>query len=184
LGGSPSSSVPTAAFSPDDRFVALGRGSSLRLWDRRSSDPPRALEIPWDAVVQREAFGGDGSMLVAEVAGSVLGYRTVVWSLPSVRPRIWFNGERPALSRDGGFVFTRTNEGPAAVWDIGAGPLAIRFGQPTMDIQIAAFTPGGLSVVTVGPGGIQVYSCDVCLSLDRLRALADQRIPPIVHQGG
>jgi WD40 repeat protein len=185
LPGAPTSPVTSATFSPDDRLVALGAGDSMRVWEWGAGGTPRTLELPGHTSVRRVAFSRDGSKLLVEVApepGSRAGFQTLVWQRQrgSWRLQVELDGYRARISPDGNFVFTQASDGLAA-WDVSTGRLAHHFDRPRT-ILLAVFTQDGQSVVTVRPDGAQVYSCDVCVPLDRLRRLAAERVPAVVRQ--
>jgi WD40 repeat protein len=183
LPGAPASPVTSAMFSADDRLAALGAGDSVRIWKWGSGDAARTIGLPRGMPVWRVAFSRDGSKLLVEVApqpGSRAGFETLVWQLASKRLQAELDGYRARFSPDGRFVFTRASDGLAA-WDATTGRLADHFDEPRT-ILLAVFAQDGQSVVTVRPDGAQVYACDVCVPLDRLRRLAAERVPSVVRQ--
>jgi WD40 repeat protein len=157
----------------------------MRVWEWGSGDAARTLKLPGHTSVRRVAFSRDGSKLLVEVGpqpGSRAGFQTLVWQRQrgSWRLQVELDGYRARISPDGRFVFTQASDGLAA-WDVSTGRLAHHFDRPRT-ILLAVFTQDGQSVVTVRPDDAQVYSCDVCVPLDRLRRLATERVPAIVRQ--
>jgi WD40 repeat protein len=167
-----------ATFRPDGRLLTTsleeGFGAS-RLWDlapRRSIYVVRGEEVGDVA-----AFSADGKRLVT--TGDNAGAR--IWD-GETGDSVAVLGRAgrvvdAGFNRDGTLVVTAGADGTARVWETetGAPLLTVRTGPGYL--ESAAFSPDGMQILTGGEDGLaRVYPCNVCGSVDDLRALARARL--------
>ena len=162
------------AFSQDHRLLAtVGTDGVVVLWRandghvlaRKRGEPSPEFNASQPV---KPAFSADGKLFVA--AGN--------WERqPSIRRTS--DGQQIATLTDGFNSVAFSPTGPlvvtdgASVWDGESGRRLLQLRNPPSGVFYAAFTPDGLRVV--GDHRL-IFSCDVCGSIDRLLALARQRI--------
>src|SRR5690606_18447189 len=61
----PVDSAAVLRLSPDGRWLAEPRGSTVRLWDLAGSGPPRTLRAPAGASIEAVDFSANGRFLAA-----------------------------------------------------------------------------------------------------------------------
>ena len=132
------------------------------------------------------AFSKDGRLVLTRGADAVQ-----VWDAASGEPISLIRGHgtgnvpsvtSASLSPDGRIVLTSGLDGTAKVWDAetGEGIAILRRGDDTSNntslVEAARFSPGGTLIAVVRGQHADIYRCDECQSLARLRRLADERV--------
>jgi WD40 repeat protein len=89
--------VPSAAFSPDDRMLAVGEEKQVALWELSSGKLRTRLRGPHKGRVVSLSFSADGRRL----ASACHRCEGCVWDLPSGKPWRKFGADSVILSPDG-----------------------------------------------------------------------------------
>ena len=176
LGGAPKE-VFDARISPDGSHVAAGTESgALLVWRVDRPDRPEVLR-GHHGHVSAVAYSPDGSRIVT--AGTD---RTVrVWN-PRDGTDVVLRGSEDEIntaifSNDGNHVLSASADGTLQLWDARGGQaLAILTsgGGPLYDV---ALSRDG-KIATLGENNVvRVFKCEVCGSLEQVRALARSRAP-------
>ncbi len=176
LGGTPKV-VYSALFSPDGEHVAAndGRGDVL-IWRRDQWSKPERVFRAHRGDVNTLAYAPDGRIVTGGTDRTVR-----IWGPRGGEPLV-LRGHRDEIttavvSDDGTRVLTSSQDGTLRIWDAhsGAELAVLQSGQG--EIYDAAMSRDG-KIATLGKGEVvRVVSCDVCGSLDRVRALALSRAP-------
>jgi WD40 repeat protein len=175
-GGPPLRNV---SFSPDGTLVVTaGDDGRARVWDYRNSSA-----VPTDLTghggrVYSAVFSPDSKLVVtASHDGTAR-----VWSLRTGQSVALLRGHvgpvlGAAFSPDGTLVVTSGGDKTARVFDALTGQsLAILLGASGRVIG-ALFAPDGKRIVTTSADGeVRTYLCDVCGSLEELRARAREQL--------
>jgi WD40 repeat protein len=162
--------VRDVAFSPDGRYLAVGRGGfeqkrgDVTVWDVAAG---KALFThPAPRGLPSVAFTARGDLLaVASYASAVK-----LLEVPSGRVRAEFShadGVRAvALSGDGATLVTACRDHKIHVWDVAAGK--VRYSLPSKDIpRVVSIHPDGRTFLAIQPGGVAVI--DVASGKPRFR---------------
>ena len=134
-----------ARFSPDSRFLAVGRKDSLDLL--RTTDWRLATNLASGASFSRPRFSPRGSRLAA-VRDEL---DIVVWDLGDLKePPVTFAHQAPirriAFSPDGRYLAASVGDGMVHIWDVVRGKA---FGPP-LPGALGRFSPDGTQVLVIG----------------------------------
>ncbi len=154
--GDGSSSYPSVAFSPDERFVAVG-GSSGRatMFDIRTGEIVRTLAHSDQPEIAAEilgvAFSPDGSTL-ATASGDAT---AKVWAVDSGELLRTLEGHESrvhsvAYSPNGRWLVTSSGDGVAIVWNASSGQEVTTLTGHTGFLWDAEFSPDGRRIATAG----------------------------------
>ena len=176
LGGSPKV-IYSAVFSPDGEHVAASaeRGDVL-IWRRGRWSKPERVFRAHRGDVNTLAYAPDGRIVTGGTDRTVR-----IWGPRGGAPLVLRGHEdeitTAVVSDDGTRVLTSSQDGTARIWDAhsGAELAVLQSGQG--EIYDAAMSRDG-KIATLGKGEVvRVFTCDVCGSIDRVRALALSRAP-------
>ena len=174
LGGAPSPAYG-ALFSPDGEHVAAygGRGDVV-IWRRdRWSRPERAFKAH-RGDINTLAYGPDGRLITGGTDRTVR-----IWGPRGGAPLILRGHEdeitTAVFSSDGARVLTSSQDSTLRLWDARSGAELAVLQSDQGEIYDAALSADG-KIATLGKGEVvRVFTCDVCGSLDDVRALARSR---------
>ena len=174
LGGGPP--LTRLSFSPDGSLLAAGSTDhTVRLWSL-STGAERVLRGHTDAV-ESARFSPDGSRLVTASADHLVR----VWDVASGQTTLVLRGafgrvSDASFSPDGRWIVT-AGPGKAGLFDARSGVLLFYLQGHRGPLTSASFAPDGQTVVTSGVDGtVRTYRCDVCVGLNGLKRLADERL--------
>lgn len=165
--------VRAAAFSPDDKLIALGiHDGAVSLLDAATGDSFLTLR-GHTASPAAIAFNADGS----RVATASLDGTAKVWEVRTGSELLTLSGHSNqvmsiAFSPDGGRLATASRDGTVRLWDASTGKelnVIVQGGSGFFDV---AFHPNGKLLATGEDNGTYVY----LLELDDLIALATTRL--------
>jgi WD40 repeat protein len=152
--------VRDVAFSPDGRYLVVGRGSfeqkrgDVTVWDAASGKALFTHTAPRG--LPSVAFSARGDLLaVASYANAVQ-----LLEVPSGRVRAEFphkDGVRAvALSGDGATLVTACRDHKIHVWDVAA--RKERYSLPSKDVpRVVSIHPDGRTFLAIQPGGVAVF---------------------------
>jgi WD40 repeat protein len=104
-----------------------------------------------------------------------------VWEASTGRNMTVLQGHKSAVtsaafSPDGRWVVTTSWDSTAQVWDLSKGQRVLILHGHTAPVLSAVFSPDGKRVVTASKDGTtRIHSCEVCVPLEDLEALARKR---------
>jgi WD40 repeat protein len=175
LGGAPEVSWD-AVFSPDGEHVAAvpGRGD-IPVWRLdRPAEPERWLK-GHRGEVHSLAFSRDGRIVTGGAD------RTV---------RVWDRGGRAVVMRghedevmtvvftaDGGKVLSSSADGTLRLWDARTGAALAVLQSGEDNVNDVALSRDGKIATLAGDEVVHVFECEVCGTLEQVRALALSRSP-------
>jgi WD40 repeat protein/DNA-binding SARP family transcriptional activator len=176
LRGAPKALIYDARLSPDgERVAAVTEKGDGLLWRLdRPSRPERKLK--WhDGEINSVAFSRDGRIVTAGADRTVR-----VWR-PRGTPIAVLQGHDDAVTTaiftdDGARVLSSSSDGTVRLWDArGGDALAVLLSGAGEVYDVTQSADG--RIATLGKGDIvRVLECEVCGSLDEVRALARSRI--------
>ena len=170
------------SFSPNGQQIAVvGQGGIAQIWPAtRKTDLPAVVlaEADEGGSVNSVLFTGDGNRVLTALDNGT----AEVWD-PRQRSRPlltltghvgYVNDAEP--SPDGRLIVTAGGDGTTRVWNATTGQaLSVFHGQPG-GILSATFTPTGDRIISASDGGsVDQWTCQLCVSTDRLLQLAKQR---------
>jgi WD40 repeat protein len=141
----------SAAYSPDDRLLALGLNQTIRLVDANSGETAAELTMPEgiDPVdnpgdVTALAFDPIGERLLAANDGGDL----ILWDVATGEEIRRFAGHESrihdlAYSPDGRSALSVADDQRLIQWDVATGDIVFSYTNPTDTINSAAFSPDG-----------------------------------------
>jgi WD40 repeat protein/DNA-binding SARP family transcriptional activator len=176
LGGTPKV-VYSALFSPDGQHVAAndGRGDVLIWRQGRWSKPERVVRAH-RGDVNTLAYAPDGRIVTGGTDRTVR-----IWD-PRGGAQLVLRGHEDEIttavvSSDGTRVLTSSQDGSLRLWDAHSGAQLAVLQSGEGEIYDAAMSSDG-KIATLGKGEVvRVFACDVCGSIERVRALALSRAP-------
>ncbi|MBI4285092.1 MAG: hypothetical protein HY670_04215, partial [Chloroflexi bacterium] len=170
--------VRSTAFSPDGKFIATASwDGTARLWEVATRQSLAILH-EHEGAVSSAAFSPDGKLIVT--AGRDKTVR--LWDVATRQSLAVLRGhedvvESAAFSPDGKLIVTTGWDKTVRLWDVATRQnLAILQGHESA-VGSAAFSPDGKLIVTAsGDDTAQIYTCEVCGSIEDLLALARARV--------
>lgn len=180
-GGKTTIPLFDVSFSPDSRRVAIvGQESFAEVWDatRPTTRPVTILGVgSQDGDVNTVEYSPDGTRLVLALDN---GTAQVSDARHGGQPLVVLTGHTgfvndASWSPDGQKIVTAGGDGTSRIWDAKTGvALSVLRGEPGA-ILIANFAPDSRHVLTASDAGIaDEWTCDLCVSTDRLERLAQQ----------
>jgi WD40 repeat protein/DNA-binding SARP family transcriptional activator len=175
LGGAPKD-IYDAQVSPDGKAVAVvSESGPVRIWRLdRPAAPERTLS-GHRGHVNALAYSRDGRIVTAGADRTVR-----VWS-PRGAAEVVLRGHRDevtavSFTRDGARVLSSSSDGTLRLWDArGGDALAVlQSGSPLYDIAVGR---NGRIATLDRHEVVRVFDCEVCGSIDQVRALARSRAP-------
>ena len=173
-------SVYSAEFSRDGNLMVTASADNTALvWDTNSGKPIGKLKHADE--VNRASFNPRGDMIATTGDDNT----ARLWRWPKGKTLILRGHDGPVydaiFSSDGRFLLTASKDRSAKIWDTATGELVETFSNlvnPTLYVDSVSFSPQGTRVMTSSrEGGIRVYPCELCGSLDELKSLAKMRVP-------
>jgi WD40 repeat protein/DNA-binding SARP family transcriptional activator len=169
--------VYDAQFSPDGKRVAIApEDGQPRIWRVDRPDAPERVLRGHTGHLNWLEYGADGRLLTAS------GDRTVrVWSAHE-GPAIVIGGftqevTGAAFSADGTQVFSTDFDGALRLWDARSGArLALLSSGPDALYNVVVSREGHIATLDEN-GVLRVFKCDVCGTLEDVRALALAKAP-------
>ena len=171
------SAVRGVAVSPDGtRIASANRDGTVHVWRLDAPDHPLVLSTGHEGLVWSVAFShdsdqvtavsNDGTARVWKVSGSptptvLTGHDGVAWSIAS--------------SPDSDWLASTGNDHTVRMWLPGTTRDPIVFTGPSATFEGVSFGPDNRLAVGRDDGTVQVWQCEECVSIDRLRELANQR---------
>lgn len=179
-GGSAGTGRTRAAFFPDGATLVTGdaRGN-LRLWDLETRRMIREAPLAGRFIVD-VAVSPDGRLVAVATEEGVVRLRDAR-TLEEVRTLIGHRGPVAAVAFGalGGrpIVATGGSDGTVRVWDAASGAALVTFQGQQGVVRDVAVTADGSTVASVADDGTLVFwPCEVCGSIDEVRALARERV--------
>jgi WD40 repeat protein len=183
--------VLNAAFSPDGKYVVTaGADKTACVWDAATGArlTPDASVLTLDAVmwhtdeINSATFSPDGRYIVtasrdktARVWDVGQWQRMQKWSYTELRGHLNTLGGA-IFSPDNKLVLTWSEDSTTRIWDPDTGRTWAVLRDPTQRAISAVFGPDGKQIITSSQyGTVRSYACDVCGSVDELKALAVKR---------
>jgi WD40 repeat protein len=159
--------------------VTASADKTVRVWDTASGKQLDELKDHTDEV-NRAVFSPKGDMIATTGDDNTARIRT--W--PKGKTLILRGHDGPVydvtFSADGRFLLTASQDRSARIWDTATGESVETFSnrvQARFDWDSVSFGPEG-KIIMIHPseGGIKLFPCELCGSLDELRALAKLRV--------
>jgi len=176
LGGTPKV-VYSALFSPDGQHVAAndGRGDVL-IWRRGRWSKPERVFRAHRGDVNTLAYAPDGRIVTGGTDRTIR-----IWDPRGGSPLVLRGHDdeitTAVVSADGTRVLSSSQDGTLRLWDAHSGAQLAVLQSGQGEIYDAALSSDG-KIATLGKGEVvRVFDCDVCGSIDRVRALALSRAP-------
>jgi WD40 repeat protein/DNA-binding SARP family transcriptional activator len=176
--------VVDAQLSPDgEHLAAATKAGKILVWRLdRPARPEHVLEGPDHALLNALAYSSDGRIVTAGADRVVR-----IWD-PAGRPSLVLQGHVDEVTTvlftsDGSKVLSSSQDGTLRLWDArtGAALAVLQSGEgETYDV---ALSRDG-RIATLGKGEVvRVFRCDVCGSVEQVRAMALARAPrPLTAQ--
>jgi WD40 repeat protein len=166
-----------AHFSPDGEHVAaVPEAGAVPVWSvDRPGRPERQLEGHQGAVSQLD-YSGDGRIVTAGADRTIR-----VWD-PGGGPPVVMQGHEdevttPVFTADGSKVLSSSQDGTLRLWDSRTGaPLAVLESGEGVLKDVALSRDGKIATLREGEI-VNVFQCEVCGSLEQVRAHALSRSP-------
>jgi WD40 repeat protein/DNA-binding SARP family transcriptional activator len=154
--GTDTVALTSAAFSPDDRFLATTHeDGAVRLWDATSGEELRVMH-GHQGPAMHPTFSPDGRQLAT---GGVRDATVRVWEVATgrehrkLRSAVAHVAPRPAFSPDGSTLLV--NDGlRARIWDLETGTPERDVTGHDWRVNQATFSPTGDRLVTIGEDGL------------------------------
>jgi WD40 repeat protein/DNA-binding SARP family transcriptional activator len=175
LGGTPKT-VYGAWFSPDGKRVAAIPDRDILVWRLDRPERPERVLRGHRGPVNELDFSSDGRIVTAGADRTVR-----VWTLDG-RPPIVMRGHEDEVSTalftaDGRQVLSSGADGTLRLFDSRTGVTLAVLPSEEGELYDVALSRDG-RIATLGKGEVvRVSDCDVCGTLERVRALADSRAP-------
>ncbi|MGH7222514.1 MAG: WD40 repeat domain-containing protein, partial [Gemmataceae bacterium] len=159
--------VGSAAFSPDNKILAVGYGSfqgsggRIVLWELESGKEIRASPRGDTGTVTALAFAADGKTL----ASAGFGWSMRFWDVGSMKelratpllPPL-HTVHQLAFSTDGKMLFSRGGENQVRLWDVASGKERIPAAGPSESIHGLAYSPNAKLVAAASANKIWLWS--------------------------
>ncbi|MBI1291482.1 hypothetical protein GC173_09600 [bacterium] len=145
--------LKSAAYSPDDKFIATCSGAEAYLWDAETGEVVREF-AGHTRTVESVAFSPDGTRVLT---GST-DHTARLWDASTGAVLRTFTGHTyhvnsVAFSPDGTRVLTGSSDNSARLWDPSTGAVLRTFTGHTYDVSSVAFSPDGTRVLTGSSDG-------------------------------
>jgi WD40 repeat protein len=166
-------------FSPDGQWlVTAGEDRTARVW--RAAAGTGAAVLPHDSEVTAAAFSPGSRWILTRTAGDevIRVWETGSWkqlSAIDIRPR---ELTRFALSPDGDFIVTTSDEGNAVVFETRSGAKVAELTGPTGPAPAASFSPDGRGIAMARlDGRVNLYDFAIGGTMPQLIDFARKRVP-------
>lgn len=146
--------VNSVAFSPDGRdVITASEDESVRVARAISGTNERTIEV--GEVATRAAFSPDGRLIGIETQSGWAG----VWASGGRRFKVPATSTYNSLAfaPDGRHILTANDDGTAQLWDVRNGRSAMTFRSPEKQLDTAALSADGRSLVTTAGGSVRVW---------------------------
>ena len=170
--------VSALAFNSDGTRLATAAADGARIWDVTASEPKVVLKLSGHTdAVNDVVFSPDSKLLATASEDGT----AIVWSAASGAQLVHFKEQAGdvtsvAFSSDNRFVVTGGSDKVARVWRPTTGEEFAVLRGAADDITGAVFSPDNRTVATASEDGTaRLYRCEVCLSIEELRRLANSR---------
>ncbi|WP_406635326.1 hypothetical protein [Amycolatopsis sp. WGS_07] len=166
------------AYSPDGGRVASGnRNGSAEVWNLADSGRPVVLPTGHEGVVWSIAFSPDG----ADLAGASNDGTVRVWHAAGDPAPMVLTGHEGlvwnlSFSPDGQRLATAGNDHTVRVWRRAPAVDPITFTGRGASFESASYGPGNQLAAGRNDGTVDVWTCEECVPLDQLLALAAHRV--------
>lgn len=168
----------SAAFSPDSQLVVTSSGNeTVRIYGTKTGEVLRELS-GHAGIVNTVQFSPDGQFILTASADGT----ARVWeagagrTISEIRAHTW-KINSAVFSHSGEFALTGNWDKTARLWEASTGRALLEFRGNRDDVKHVAFSPDDQFILAESyGGGIKVFSCEVCASLDQLLTLAQARI--------
>jgi len=169
-----------AQWSPDGTLIAAINGSDVRVWDPVSSKP--IVVLNHETPLYDLKFSPDGKHLVATGTSTARVWEVGTWRSIELRGHndaVW----RAAFSPDSKFVVTAGNDQTVRVWDVNSGQDLLVL--PEVDEfqgenGLVVDSAGTLLITATGNRAAQIFACQECLSLEKLRERICDRVTRVL----
>ncbi len=166
--------------------VTASADKTARVWDTATGAPVRELKGHSDEV-NRAVFSPKGDMIAT--TGDDNAAR--IWKWPEGKALVLRGHNGPVydakFSSDGRFLLTASTDGNAKIWNTATGESIETFSnraRPSLEWDSVSFSPEGTRIMTHSrEGRIEIFPCELCGSLDELRALAKMRVTRSAYTG-
>jgi WD40 repeat protein len=167
------------AFAPNGhRLATVGQDGTLRLWDVSSGGQLAAIPAH-RGVAYDVAYSPDGRTIATAGGGD----RTArLWDADSGHPLRTLSAHSAgvtsvAFSRDGQELVTGSDDRTVRVWDVSSGQLLDTLVGPKDSITSVTYNRDGTQILASSlDRHTYVMRCGICVSFDRLLALARSRV--------
>ena len=180
------------AFTRDGKYVITVNGLLAKVWEVKSGkgvhtypdfsyyDSGTALSILHEDVINTAAISPDGTLVVTASKDNT----AKVWNFETGRLVSELRGhtdnvKSAVFSPYGNLVLTASSDGTAQLWDALTGRNLLVLRGNKGEILNASFSPDGRLIITAGRDeAARLYACEVCVSAEKLKELADKRRVP------
>jgi WD40 repeat protein len=173
-----SEEVEAAVFGRHDQLVATAsEDNTARLWRAATGKRIATLRGHTDQL-EGIAFSGNGRRLVTASSDDT----ARIWDVATGRTVRVLEGhdgdvESADFSLDSRFVVTASDDKTARVWDAATFRTIVIFRGHETDLESAAFSRDARFIATTSEDRTaRIYRCELCVSVDRMLALAHQRV--------